>query len=31
LKSTHFKDGVWHADYKRIRVVALKEKNLKAE
>jgi len=25
LKSTHFKDGIWHADYKRIRVVAIKE------
>jgi trans-aconitate methyltransferase len=26
LKVTHFKDGVWNADYKRIRIVALKDK-----
>jgi trans-aconitate methyltransferase len=24
LKATHFRDGVWNADYKRIRVVAIK-------
>jgi trans-aconitate methyltransferase len=26
LKETHFIDGVWNADYKRIRIVAVKEK-----
>jgi trans-aconitate methyltransferase len=26
LKATHFIDGVWNADYKRIRIVAVKEK-----
>lgn len=25
LKATHFKDGDWYADYKRIRIVAVKE------
>jgi len=25
LRSTHFIDGVWNADYKRIRVIAIKE------
>jgi trans-aconitate methyltransferase len=31
LKPTHFRNGIWHADYKRIRVVALKEKKLKVK
>ena len=26
LKETHFIDGVWNADYKRIRIVAVKDK-----
>ena len=26
LKATHFIDGVWNADYKRIRIVAVKDK-----
>ena len=26
LTVTHFIDGVWHADYKRIRIVAVKDK-----
>jgi len=26
LKATHFMDGVWNADYKRIRIVAVKDK-----
>lgn len=25
LRTTHFRDGIWNADYKRIRIVALKE------
>ena len=25
LKETHFVDGVWYADYKRIRIVAIKQ------
>jgi trans-aconitate methyltransferase len=28
LKATHFIDGVWNADYKRLRIVAIKEKLL---
>jgi trans-aconitate methyltransferase len=26
LKATHFTDGIWNADYKRIRIVAVKNK-----
>jgi len=25
LTATHFTDGVWHADYKRIQIVAVKK------
>ncbi len=25
LKETHWVDGVWYADYKRIRIVAVKQ------
>jgi trans-aconitate methyltransferase len=27
LKTTHFTDGIWNADYKRIRMVAIKSKH----
>ena len=26
LENTHLQDGIWHADYKRIRIVAVKKK-----
>ena len=25
LEKTHWQDGIWHADYKRIRIVAIKD------
>ena len=28
LAATHFADGVWNADYKRIRIVAIKNRSI---